>query len=93
METEALTRGSDGYMHIGGTASLFHPPVHVADVAIPVWSLDARNPPPSGRIPEPDDIIGSVYVQGGKVCPSPTSSPVLHPVTDTSALLDHARDI
>jgi hypothetical protein len=28
---------------------------------------DERNPPPLGRIGEPDDIIGSVRVEGGTV--------------------------
>ncbi|KAJ9110245.1 hypothetical protein QFC19_001648 [Naganishia cerealis] len=30
---------------------------------------DGRNLPPPGRIPEPHDIIGSVYVQSGKILP------------------------
>lgn len=31
------------------------------------YLADERNLPPSGRIPEPEDIIGSVYVRDGKV--------------------------
>lgn len=29
--------------------------------------VDERNPPPLGRIGDPDDIIGSVRVENGKV--------------------------
>jgi hypothetical protein len=31
--------------------------------------IDERNLPPSGRIPEPEDIIASIYVRAGKVGP------------------------
>ncbi|KAI9184408.1 hypothetical protein H9P43_003461 [Blastocladiella emersonii ATCC 22665] len=30
---------------------------------------DARNPPPWGRIPDPDDIVGSVRLDDGKIVP------------------------
>ena len=56
----------EGWMHIHG-ASLSHSPwlnlthCHAATLA------DERNIPPLGRIGDPDDIIASVRVQGGKV--------------------------
>ena len=31
---------------------------------------DERNPPPWGRIPYPEDIIGTVFVQGGVIQPN-----------------------
>jgi hypothetical protein len=59
-------------MHIGGT-SLYIPSPFFSYLALPlnhvplICVIDARNPPPSGRIPTPHDIIASIYVKDGKV--------------------------
>ncbi|KAI7852809.1 hypothetical protein BDC45DRAFT_512601 [Circinella umbellata] len=31
---------------------------------------DERNPPPWGRIPYPEDIIGTVFIEGGVIQPN-----------------------
>lgn len=40
---------------------------NIADLDRLCSPADERNLPPAGRIPEPEDILGSVYVEGGKV--------------------------
>ena len=34
---------------------------------VSLTALDQRNPPPLGRIPDPDDIIASIRVEDGKL--------------------------
>ncbi|UOH84151.1 hypothetical protein LQV05_000945 [Cryptococcus neoformans] len=51
VQFEAETRPVDGWIHITGLTNC----------------EDERAIPPAGRIGETEDIIGSVYVQGGKI--------------------------
>lgn len=39
---------------------------------------DERNLPPSGRIPEPEDIIASIYVRAGKPLPETYEPQPMH---------------
>ena len=47
----------------------------LSDDSLPFDAIDQRNPPPLGRIPEPDDIIASVRVEDGLILPE-TYSPM-----------------
>lgn len=62
VEFEASTRPSDGYIHITGM-----PYPHTKIVCVTDHWVDERAIPPAGRIGETEDLIGSVFVQDGKV--------------------------
>ena len=57
MEFEAATRPGDGWIHITGMSDS------------PTWlmGIDERAVPPAGRIGETEDLIGTVFVENGKV--------------------------
>lgn len=63
VEFEAATRPSDGYIHITGEHSTMRARPKADNV-------DERAIPPAGRIGETEDLIGSVFVQDGKVSSS-----------------------
>jgi hypothetical protein len=63
VEFEAATRPSDGYIHITGELLL-------CVLGLKADIVDERAIPPAGRIGETEDLIGSVFVQDGKVSSS-----------------------
>lgn len=71
---EAAGRPGDGYIHITGELSLFTRSGPRANrlksgptVMIKLNRPDERALPPAGRIGETEDLIGSVFVEDGKV--------------------------
>lgn len=79
LEDEIWVNGAiqaqSGWMHIFGAPSHplpSHPVVFSYDLPclfLCSFGIDQRNPPPLGRIPDPNDIIGSVRVEDGKMLP------------------------
>jgi hypothetical protein len=58
----AAMQTGEGWMHINGLSTfVFREHLYSS-------FTDERNLPPMGRISDPEDIIGSVRVEGGKVC-------------------------
>ena len=88
---EAIQLG-EGWMHINGvcTSSDYSP-----YFCTHAMSLDDRNLPELGRISSPDDIIGSVRVEGGQVSkgafwlPDNTSSLFLTYTLNSRCSLEH----
>lgn len=83
VEFEAASRPSDGYITITGnfTLPLTTPGEKILEkrygaILMPLV-IDERAIPPAGRIGETEDLIGSVFVQEGKVRPVPTFTHVL----------------
>lgn len=66
IQINGATQLGDGWMHINGSSNIsFFSSVWSSSMCMLV--IDARNIPALGRIGDPDDILGSVLVENGKV--------------------------
>ena len=86
IEYEAAGRPGDGYMHI--TGENIPAGTRARRTGRQLLSPDERAVPPVGRIGETEDLIGSVFVQEGKVVPSTyTPLPTYRLVTSNGPII------